>query len=225
MSYKSKTDRTSKNYTPAHLVKSVFGVPRKVTGITVHHWGIDNQNFYGVEKFLCENDKPTSAHYVVQDGIVSCIVDPDDASWHAGNAIGNATTIGIEMRPEMTDGDFKTLVELCADLESTYGDMLYYQHYQWQATQCPGRYSPRIGELIRAVNAELARRKGTPVRPPKPTATKPKPAPAAVHYVKPGDSLSAIAVRYGTSIAALLKLNTYIKNPNYLAPGDRVRVR
>ena len=51
--------------------------------------------------------------------------------------------------------------------------------------------------------------------------------PQAVYYtVKAGDSLSAIARRYGTTVAAIQKLNTgLIKNINVIRVGWRIRVR
>ncbi len=51
--------------------------------------------------------------------------------------------------------------------------------------------------------------------------------PQAVYYtVKAGDSLSAIARRYGTTVAAIQKLNTgLIKNVNVIRVGWRIRVK
>jgi hypothetical protein len=51
--------------------------------------------------------------------------------------------------------------------------------------------------------------------------------PRAVYYtVKAGDSLSAIARRYGTSVAAIQKLNAgLIKNVNVIRVGWKIRVR
>lgn len=54
------------------------------------------------------------------------------------------------------------------------------------------------------------------------TPSAPKPL---IHVVKPGESLSGIAAAYGTTVANLQQLNTYIKNPNYLNVGDRVRIK
>ncbi|WAB10776.1 endolysin [Arthrobacter phage Tuck] len=49
-------------------------------------------------------------------------------------------------------------------------------------------------------------------------------APATFYTVRAGDSLSAIAARYGTSWQALAKLNG-LANPNVIYPGQRLRVR
>ena len=44
------------------------------------------------------------------------------------------------------------------------------------------------------------------------------------YIVKSGDTLSAIASRYHTSVAKLLLLNPHIKNPNLIYPGDVIRL-
>ena len=48
---------------------------------------------------------------------------------------------------------------------------------------------------------------------------------AAYHRVVKGDSLWALAGRYGVSLAELVALNPQIKNPNLIQVGEEVRVR
>ncbi|MFE7413148.1 GH25 family lysozyme [Streptomyces laurentii] len=63
--------------------------------------------------------------------------------------------------------------------------------------------------------------KKAPAPAPKP---KPAPAPAYLTYrVKSGDTLSGIAVKYRTTVSALVKLNG-IKNPNLIIAGTDLRV-
>src|SRR5690242_20289701 len=113
MTYTLQEQYTSKNQVPGSAADSVWHRgARKVSSITVHHWGLKGQQFDTVRDFLCTNNTPTSAHYVVQDGLVACIVSPDDCAFHAGNAEGNSHSIGIECRPEATDGDYATIAEL-----------------------------------------------------------------------------------------------------------------
>lgn len=45
-----------------------------------------------------------------------------------------------------------------------------------------------------------------------------------VIIAKAGDTPGKLAARYGTDLGTVLALNPYIKNPNYLAVGDRVRL-
>lgn len=44
------------------------------------------------------------------------------------------------------------------------------------------------------------------------------------HTVARGDTLWAIANRYGVSLSAMIRWNPQIKNPNLIRPGERVRV-
>ncbi len=59
-----------------------------------------------------------------------------------------------------------------------------------------------------------------PTLPPKPT---PPPADYITYVVQPGDTLSEIAVRYGTTYQALAALNN-ISDPNLIHPGQTIRV-
>jgi N-acetylmuramoyl-L-alanine amidase len=150
---------TAHNYTPDASVPAAFGGYESVKiGATVHHWGNDGQDFDDVVAYLASNNaRQSSAHFVLQEDRVTCLVNPDDASWHAGHPQGSAQTIGIECRPEMTQGDLATLASLLRYLETIYGSLLIYKHYEWVATACPGRYASRIDEIVAQVNnVELA---------------------------------------------------------------------
>ncbi len=150
MTYTLDESHTSRNYTPATSVPAVFGYPRTVDYITIHHWGANGQQFDTVRDYLCTNTTPTSAHFVAMDGQVACIVSPLDAAWHAGNARGNAQSIGIECHPEATDGDYQTIGELVAWLRTQYGDVPLVPHNYWTSTACPGDYDlNRIDTLAR----------------------------------------------------------------------------
>lgn len=144
---------------PNQSSRAAYGHPARPTGITIHHWGVDGQRHDRVVAYLCRPGGDTSAHEVISAGRVTHLVDFDFAAWHAGTRTGNGATIGLECRPEMSAGDWKTLVERCADIEDQLGPMDYYAHRDWKATACPGRYATRISELKRAVATERARRK------------------------------------------------------------------
>lgn len=182
MSYKFETKRTSNTSS-----RSRYGHGSKIVGITIHHWGSDGQRHDNVVRWLRGraggvNNRNSSAHYVVSAGRVTKLADDSVATWHSGNSKGNGTTIGIECRPEMSDGDWETLVQLCADLEEKHGSLKYYKHKDWKNTACPGRYSGRIGKLVDDVNAEHRRRKTGGTKPkPKPTPKPKSPAPGPGH--------------------------------------------
>ena len=122
-----------------------------IDGIVIHHWGVDGQTHDGVVKFFCTH-AGTSAHYVASAGRVTCVVDPDDTAWHAGNWHANQTKIGIECRPEMNEDDFHTVAELIADLRETYGYLPLSPHSNYVSTACPGRWKDQLSKLSQLAN-------------------------------------------------------------------------
>lgn len=145
---------------------------RAPIGICLHHWGIEGQDHDSVAGYLAtyRPANPTSAHEVISADRVSRIVPLLKRAWHARSA--NSKWVGLENRPEMSAGDWNTLVERCADIERELGkSMRYSKHNDWVNTACPGQYASRVGALVNAVNANLAAA-GVAVKP-----TKPKPAP------------------------------------------------
>lgn len=152
-----------------------------VDTIMVHHWGMDGQGHARVVEWLRganggQSNKGSSAHYVVSSGLVSGLVPEDMAAWHCVGR--NGSTIGIEFRPEMTKGDWKTAVELLADIEERRGSMKYDYHGNNAATACPGRWQKQLRKLIRDVNKEHKRRGNNPKDPRRKTASKPAAKPA-----------------------------------------------
>ena len=98
----------------------------KITGITCHWWARPTgQNPEGIVSWLCDKRAGTSAHYVVSENTVWCIVDPDRRAWHAGNSRANHTQIGIELDPNMSRraATERTAAALIADLRAAYGDL------------------------------------------------------------------------------------------------------
>lgn len=100
----------------------------------------------------------------------------------------------------------------------------------------------RVAEELRSHQAELdrkkaeeeAKKKGTVINPPstptppKPTETKPTTSESGdgeFYEVQSGDNLSGIARRNKMDLSQILKLNPQIKNPDRIAPTDRVRIR
>ena len=164
----------------------------KITHICIHHWGIEGQRHSNVVAWLRgkaggTSNTGSSAHYVCSDNLVTNLVAEDRASWAAVGANGYA--IHIEMRPEMSNGDWATLVQLCCNIEERRGSMKYTNHGLVAPTQCPGRYAKRMGDLVRDINAEHKRRGNDPKDPrrkakggavaAKPSNKVAKPAPAA----------------------------------------------
>ena len=192
MSYKLEK-RLGRNYSS----RSKYGYGSGIDGITIHHWGSTGQKHANVVAWLRGDtgNRGSSAHYVVSDGLVTQVVDESNAAWHGGSNKANGTTIGIEMRPEMTDGDWATLVELCADIERRHGSLKYYGHKDWKNTACPGDYYPRLGELVSSINALLDGKQPAAEPKPKPAKKNGKiPGPGTAfpwpddHYIGPKDA-------------------------------------
>ena len=147
MSYEYITKYNSPNYQKGRP----SGIPNC---IVIHHWGNDGQKFQNVINYLCRKNGNSSAHYVVEAGKVACIVDPDDRAWHAGRN-GNARGIGIECRPECSQGDLETVAELIAKLRKFYGNLPLKPHKAFMATACPGRYEAKLSWLDKRANEIL----------------------------------------------------------------------
>ena len=165
---------------------------RKISGITIHWWGKPTgQNPEGIVSWLCDKRAGTSAHYVVSEGTVWCIVDPDHRAWHAGNSTANHTQIGIELDPNQSRraATEKTAAALIADLRAVYGDLPLSPHRKWTSTECPGDWD--LGRLDR-----LARGKSTPSVPAGGTSV-PASKPASGKLVEDG--------RWGTATTSALQ--------------------
>lgn len=130
-----------------------YGRPRVVKSITIHHWGITGQRFDDVVNFLCSrrDSNPTSAHAVIMAKRATSIISPDNAAFHCGNAIGNAESIGLELRPEATEADYVTAAAYIAYLRGIYGDLPLKKHSDWFATACPGKWDlAKLDRMARA---------------------------------------------------------------------------
>jgi N-acetylmuramoyl-L-alanine amidase len=241
MSYQEINHFNSPNYTPAASVPSAFGYKREVKSITIHWWDAPEKRptFEGTINWLCTpwQQRPgqvqSSCHAVVEAGRVAWIVDGTDAAWHAGNAYGSATSIGVECNPRASDGDYQTIGELVRDIRKIYGDIPLIPHRYWKETTCPGNYDlARIDAIARGGSV-------APAPKPAPAPAKPAaPAPASgsttiqrstneIHWVvEKNDSLSRICQYYygEASTATVAKVAAYngIANPNALAVGQRV---
>jgi hypothetical protein len=166
---------TAKGFTPQNQVPLVYGRSRTIDFYTIHWWGSYGQTHDGVNNFFVNGPGLTSAHFTASANRLNCLVNPWDAAWHAGNAYGNAASVGIECRPEGSDGDYATIAELLSFLFDTYGRKPLRPHRYWQATACPGNY-----DLARLERMALAYK--APV--PKPPAIKPKPPTGEVMDLK-----------------------------------------
>lgn len=210
------------DFTAAGDVPATFGgIRRIIESITIHHWGVFGQTHDGVVDFFVNRNSATSAHFVVSDGRIHCLVSPADAAWAAGNAYGNATSIHIECRPEATDGDYETVAWLVDFLRDNYGKNLpLMKHSQWFNTACPGQWNlDRIDAMAKAVDEVLV-----------PIAPTPAPQQPRIfsddelHWiVDPGDTLSKIALHYYADVNYVAQIAAYNNiNPNQISVGQKI---
>lgn len=152
-----------------------FGYPTGVKGqnkpeaIMIHHWGADGYSFQGVVNTLLRPNG-VSAHFVVMGGKVACLVDWNNAAWHAGSKYWNTHSIGIECRPEMSAEDMQTVAEVIAMLWKEYGKLPLMGHKDVAPTACPGRWYAQLGTLKKMAEEIY---NGKPVT--KPVVAKPTP--------------------------------------------------
>lgn len=157
---------TAKGFTPRNSVPLVYGMPRTIDFYTIHHWGAFGQTHDGVNNFFANGPGATSAHFVSSANRLNCLVNPWDAAWHAGNAYGNAQSVGIECRPEGSDADYATTAELLRFLWDTYGRKPLRPHRYWQATACPGAWDlARLEKMAVALGSTPAPAKPKPIAP------------------------------------------------------------
>lgn len=114
----------------------------KISMIVIHHWGNESTtSFNSVVSWFLNPSSMVSAHYVVEENRVAQMVNESDPAWHAGDARANKMSIGIECRPQATNGDYQTVAELVANIWSRKGIIPLYPHKSFTATSCPGKWN------------------------------------------------------------------------------------
>lgn len=130
-----------------------FGYPMGVRGqnvpkqIVIHHWGSDDSTFEGTVGWLCNPASEVSAHFVVEAGRAACLVNWNDAGWHAGNKSVNMSSIGIECHPRCSYADMVEVAKVIAILWEEYGKLPLVGHKNIVSTACPGRWYDKLGKL------------------------------------------------------------------------------
>ena len=138
----------AKNYTR--------GRSGRPTHIVIHHWGVDGQTHDNVVSwFRNGNSRLTSAHYVVSAGRVTRMVSLGDTAHHCAGF--NDRSVGIECRPEMSEGDVEAAVWAIREVRAKYGDLPLIGHRDRRSTSCPGRYYLRLGMLDRMARGNVNR--------------------------------------------------------------------
>lgn len=200
MAYKSITKHNAPAYTRANRKRG------DVKEITLHQWDDIRRGptFDGTVNWLVRPSATTSGHYVVEAGLVACLVSPKHIAWGNGNWESNKESIVIELNPRASAADYATAAELIRELEAVYGRVRIGEHRQHKATSCPGSWS--ASSMRELVDGKKVAKAGT------------------YYTIKYGDTLGAIAAKARTTVAKLAKLNG-IKNPNRVAAGQKIRTK
>lgn len=114
--------------------------------ITIHHWGVKGQKFDNIVTWFLNPRSEVSAHYVVESGRVCQMVKLSNRAWHVYQ--NNTNNIGIEARPEMTNGDLETVAECVARIWKEVGKKLPLKgHKDFNDTSCPGTYYAKLNDI------------------------------------------------------------------------------
>src|SRR5690625_1726862 len=197
-----------------------YGRNNKKQYVTVHQTGNTSKGANAQAHANLQtngNVRQASWHYQVDDKQAIQSFDHNDQCWHAGDGRGpgNLNSIAVEICIN-SDGDYKKAVKNGAELVAkilkdeglTSKDVR--QHYDWSKKNWPAQI--RVGkegitwaEFLKMVEDE------------------PKKANGSTYSVKKGDTLSAIAKKYGTTVAKLVKDNG-TKNPNLINVGQKIKI-
>lgn len=157
VNYQELTQYNSPNYTPAALVRQIYGMDRYIEGVVYHWWGDPALRplFLNIINFLCRANGNSSAHVVGEAMRLAWIVNAIDAAWHAGNARGNARYVGYECNPRLSDGDYQTMGEFHYTMEVAYKRTLDIRvHKEFSNTACSPIDKARIRRIADALHAQ-----------------------------------------------------------------------
>lgn len=128
---------------------------KSVNKIVLHWTGVPKQDNTAVYRYfeLLKNqnatdnkeDRYASAHYIIDKDDIIRVIPESEVAYHAGNVLYNNSSIGIEMCPEKSDGEFlyRTIYNtaiLCNDICKRYGLNPYsdiIRHYDVTKKECP----------------------------------------------------------------------------------------
>lgn len=119
----------------------------KPSSITIHNTGNIGASAVNNHKYMKNlnrsGDRTASWHFTVDDKFIYQAVPCNKKAWHAGNATGNNTSIGIEIcmfnDKERMRIVYKNAIELVKILMKYYGMTIndVVRHYDWSKKDCP----------------------------------------------------------------------------------------
>lgn len=109
--------------------------------ITIHWIGpYPGQTPNMVRDWWIKSNGEPSAHFIVKDDTVLQCHEINDVAWHAGTE-GNKLSIGIEVCPCNTEGEFSELtISTLKELLDTLPRLPLVRHFDWTGKDCPKYY-------------------------------------------------------------------------------------
>lgn len=212
----------------------------KIDTITIH-CVVGQCTVETLGNIFAPTSRQASSNYGVgTDGKIGMYVEEKDRSWCSSNAANDNRAVTIEVASDtkhpyaVNDRAFAALLDLVTDICKRNGirklvwstkkaDRVNHKngcnmtvHRDYANKSCPGDYLyNRHGEIAAKVN----RRLGVADTAPDAGAAQG----VTVYTVKKGDTLSQIAVKYGTTYQAIAAYNG-IKNPNVIRVGQKIKI-
>lgn len=212
----------------------------KIDTITIH-CVVGQCTVETLGNIFAPTSRQASSNYGVgTDGKIGMYVEEKDRSWCSSNAANDNRAVTIKVASDtkhpyaVNDRAFAALLDLVTDICKRNGikklvwstkkaDRMNHKngcnmtvHRDYANKSCPGDYLyNRHGEIA----AEVNRRLGV-------TDTAPDAGAGqgvTVYTVKKGDTLSAIAAKYGTTYQKIAAYN-WIKNPNVIRVGQKIKI-
>jgi len=213
---------------------------KQVNNVIVHGWAGTSRSAT-IYTLVTDVNRQASVNYMIQDDWVGGSVPEEYRAWTSGSATYDQQAITFENAnsggaPEwpFSDATVNTLIDMIVDVARRYGKnrivhgwmpqgsstlgVIGHREVPSAATACPQSLYPRLTWLADTANAKLA----SGVLPPDPGNPEP-PVAGTTYTVVRGDTLSAIAKKFSTTVAELVALNN-IKNPNLIVVGQKLMV-
>lgn len=195
--------------------------------------------------FAPESRQASSNYGIGVDGRVGMYVEEKNRSWCSSSNANDQRAVTIECASDteapyaFKDVVYNKLVDLCVDICKRNGktkllwlgdkaktlnytpaanEMVLTVHRWFANKSCPGDWMySRMSDLASKVTTKLGG--GVTVT----TPTTPSTGSDMVYTVKAGDTLSAIAAKYGTTYQKLASYNG-ISNPNIIHVGQKIKI-
>lgn len=118
------------------------GKPLTLKYITIHSTGNPSSSANSERRWLDnpDNKRDASWHICIDEKEAIMAIPLNEQAWHAGDATGNSTSIGIEIcesgnRQKTLDHAAKVVAELLFEFHLTTANLK--RHYDWSKKSCP----------------------------------------------------------------------------------------